>query len=529
MKIPKKQVISSINPATLQTLGEVKITHPEEVESIVQSARKAFPAWYASSLENRARIIKRTQQLLLERSEEFAGTITQEMGRPIAESLVLELGGCIDTLGYYANRAHRFLDERKISLHHLLFKRRKSSIRFEPLGVLGIISPWNWPLLIPVGSIVPALLAGNAVVFKHSEITPLLSVKIRELFLEAGVPSDVFQIIQGEAETGKALVDSSVEKIFFTGSTAVGQQIFQQASRSLKKCVLEMGGSDPAIICDDADFEYTSSGLAWGAFSNCGQNCNGIERIYVHEHVADRLIGLISDKMSKLRIGDGMDPAIDIGPLSSAGQLLKMEATIEMAKEMGAEILRGGESVKRDCGYFFEPTLIRWDKSIPQPTDLEIFGPIVFITPVSDDDEAVRLANRSTFGLAASVWTSDARRGRAIAGRIESGTVMINDVIVSFGMTEASWTGIKNSGIGWVHGEKGLDEMVNIKYINRDPQFRQQNLWWFPYSQSMISAMNAGFDFLFSRSLIKKLKGLPSVLRHFISYLLLNWRRKDKL
>lgn len=519
----------SINPATLETVGEVEETPVGSIDGIVQRAREAFPAWRDRGIDARAKVIREAQQLLLGRSREIAGLITMEMGRPVSESYVLELSGSIDLMGYYAKRAHRFLDDRRVPLHHVLFMRRRSAEYFEPLGVMGIISPWNWPLLIPLGGIVPALLAGNAVVFKHSELTPLLAVEMRNIFLQAGVPEDVFQIVQGGVDQGKALVGSPVEKVFFTGSTVVGKKIFQQASTSLKKCVLEMGGSDPAVVCDDADPEFTSSGLLWGGFSNCGQNCNSIERIFIQEGLFDSLIDLLMQKMDKMTLGDPRLPGTDMGPLATEGQLKKIEGIVEMARELGAEIIMGGNRTGHLEGHFFEPTLIRWPKSIPQPKDIEIFGPVLYVTPVDDDDEAVRLANRSDFGLAASVWTENSRRGHAIARRLESGTVMINDVIVSFGMTEASWTGIKKSGIGWVHGEKGLDEMVNIKYVNRDPMARSQKFWWFPYSTRMMEVMGAGMDFLFSNRWLKRIASVPKLLSGFGGYLLFNRRKKDKL
>ena len=248
-------ILRSINPATLEPVGEVMMTSPSHVEEMVQKASDAFPAWRDKGISERSKIFKHCQQLLLDRTDEFAELITLEMGRPLAESMALELNGSIDLIGYYSKRAFKFLNDRRVPLHHLLFKRRKSTVHFEPLGVLGIISPWNWPLLIPLGGIIPALLSGNAVLFKHSELTPLMAVKIRELLLDAGVPDSIFQIVQGGADQGKALVNSHVEKIFFTGSTEVGQQLLQQASRTLKKSVLEMGGNDPAIVGGFAIFK----------------------------------------------------------------------------------------------------------------------------------------------------------------------------------------------------------------------------------------------------------------------------------
>lgn len=522
-------LITSINPATKEIIGQVAITSLQSVNNSVERAWQSYPAWRDIGYKKRAQIMKNAQQILLEKGEMFACLITREMGRPYVESLAIEVSGTVDLIGYYANKAKEFFCDQSLPLHHLFFKRRRSTIHIEPLGVLGIITPWNWPLLIPVGFLVPALLAGNAVIFKHSEITPLLSIKIREVFLEAGVPDEILQIIQGYAPVGRTLVDSSVEKVFFTGSTEVGQMIMSQASQSLKKIVLELGGSDPAIICADVDLDNCSSGILWGGFNNCGQNCNSIERVYVNKSIADHFIDSLLEKMDQLRIGDGMELHTDIGPLATEMQLAKMVSIVSKAEERGARILKGGKILNTGKGFYFEPTVILWDRSMYGPVDEEIFGPIIYVTPVVDDHEAIHLANKTSFGLSSSVWTSSIKRGELIARRIESGSVMVNDSVVSFGIVEASWTGIKKSGIGWVHGKKGLDEMVNIKYICVDTQYRMQKFWWFPYGRKMIVAIKKGMVFLFGKSLRKKLVALPVTLNHFFSYLFFNRKRKDKL
>jgi acyl-CoA reductase-like NAD-dependent aldehyde dehydrogenase len=524
----KKSTILSVNPATLEIVGSVHVTPPGQVEDMVQKARAAFPKWYAMGLKTRVHILKQAQQILLDRIDEFSRLITLEMGRPYVESYAMESEATIDLLGYYAHVAHRFLNSRRLPLHNLLFKRRTSYIHFRPLGVMGIITPWNWPLLIPLGCIAPALLAGNAIVFKPSELTPLVGEKIKELFIAAGMPEDVMQVVQGYSDTGSALVNSSVEKIFFTGSTAVGQKVMQQAADQIKPVVLELGGNDPAIVCADADIDNTSSGLVWGSFSNCGQNCNSIERVYVHKTVADALINLLMDKIKKLKLGNGMDMDTDIGPLASENQLKKMSEIIRKAKKQGVKILAGGEALKRSKGYFFQPTLLLNHNHAPVVDD-EIFGPMMVLTIVKDDDDAIRLANHSSFGLAGSVWTKSLKHGKAIAHRIESGTVMINDAIVSFGLAEADWTGVKKSGVGWVHGHKGLDEMVNMQYINAEPQFHTQKFWWFPYHQQMVEGMKNGLKFLFSSNVYERIKVIPGTVKFFASYLLLNKRRWDKI
>jgi len=525
----KKDRLISINPATLEAVGEVKTTPPGNVNRIVERAREGFCIWKGTGLSERAKRLKRAQRLMLDRSEMLAECITMEMGRPFAESLAVEVEASIDLVGYYAERADKFLNDRGVPLHNIFFIRRGSKIQFQPLGVMGIIAPWNWSLLIPLGGIVPALLAGNSVVFKPSELAPIVGQRIRDCFLDAEIPEEVFQVIQGDGHVGAALVKSGVDKLFFTGSTKVGQKVMETASRSLKPVVLEMGGSDPAIVCEDADIDIAASGILWGGFNNCGQNCNSVERVCVHKKNYETFMEKLLDKVSRLRLGNGMNPDTDMGPLASKAQFHKMEQLIHRAVHEGAVVRCGGKAVEGEKGYFYQPTVLTTEKPIESFYGEEWFGPAVVVTPVRNDEEAVVFANHSAFGLAASVWTKDRQRGMGIARRLESGSVMINDVIVSFGMTEAGWTGIKKSGIGWVHGEKGLDEMVNIQYVNYDPQYKLQKFWWFPYSESMISGMKAGMDFLFHGSLIRRIASLPRVIQHFSGYLLKNSSRKNKL
>lgn len=522
------KTITSLNPATLETVGEVKITPPESVAAVVAETRQAQSGWAALSLKNRTALLRRAQQIMLGQADALAALICAETGRPYTEALSLEVQSAIDLLAYYADHAHRFLSDHRVPLHHPFFWRRESRRVYQPLGVLGIIAPWNWPLLIPLGGIVPALLSGNGVVFKPSELTPLVAESIRSIFIEAGLPEALLQTVHGHADTGTALVQSPVDKIFFTGSTRVGHAIYKQAAADLKKCVLEMGGSDPAIVCEDADLNTAAAGIAWGAFTNAGQNCNSIERLFVHQSVSNAFIDKLLDHVRHLRLGHGMAADTDIGPLASQAQLNKIRDGVSKEIKNGGCLLCGGEGVQDKAGYFFQPTVILRDKARYSEKDDELFGPVLWVTEVESDDEAVALANRSAFGLASSVWTGDRRRGHAIARRLEAGTCMINDCIVSFGLTEAGWTGLKNSGIGWVHGEKGLDEMVNIKYINRDTQPHRQNFWWFPYDEAMVQAIKNAMPFLFSSKWADKLKSLPRLMADFAGDMLLNTPKKGK-
>lgn len=479
--------------------------------------------------DRRSVILHRAQQLLISRSEEIGRLITLEMGRPFVESMTTELESSVDLLGYYAKKGKRFMRPRRVQLHNILFMRRKSLVLPQPLGALGVIAPWNWPLLIPLGCIVPALSTGNTVVFKPSELTPLTGRKIGELFWEAGVPENAFHVVQGRGETGRALVSSNVEKIFFTGSTEVGGRILEQAAPLLKKVVLEMGGSDAAVVCGDADLDFASSGVLWGGMNNCGQNCNSVERLFVHRSILDDFLKLLIEKAGRIRVGDGMDSRTDMGPLASGDQLNKIETGVEKSLSANGRILFGGRRSRLLPGYFFEPTVLFHETLPGFLPEEELFGPILIVIPVTDDMEAVRLANQSVFGLAASVWTRNPKRGEAIATKLDAGSVMINDVVVSFGITEASWTGIKKSGVGWVHGEKGMDEMVNLKYLNRDPQDRMQKFWWFPYTDGMRDGIRAGMVFMHGSGLRRKAATLPKIIRFFLGYLVMNKRRPDKL
>jgi len=522
------KTITSANPATLETVGQVIVTPPESVAAVVAEVRQAQTDWAARPLKTRTKLLRQAQQIMLGQADALAALICAETGRPRVEALSLEVQSGLDLMGYYAAHAHRFLADHRVPLHHPFFWRRESRRIYQPLGVLGIITPWNWPLLIPLGGIVPALLSGNGVVFKPSELTPLVAERIRSIFIEAGLPEALLQTVHGHADTGTALVQSPVDKIFFTGSTQVGHAIYTQAAADLKKCVLEMGGSDPAIVCADADLNTAAAGIAWGAFTNAGQNCNSIERLFVHKDVSNALIDKLLDNVRHLRLGNGMAADTDIGPLASQAQLNKIRDNVSKEIRNGSCLLCGGEGLQDKKGYFFQPTVILRDKSRYSEKDDELFGPVLWVTEVETDDEAVALANRSAFGLASSVWTGDRKRGRAIARRLEAGTCMINDSIVSFGLTEAGWTGLKNSGIGWVHGEKGLDEMVNIKYINRDTQPHRQNFWWFPYNGKMAAAIKNAMPFLFSSKWADKFKPLPRLIAHFSGDILLNKPRADK-
>jgi acyl-CoA reductase-like NAD-dependent aldehyde dehydrogenase len=474
--------IVSINPATLEELGRFHIDTPAEVNAAVARARAAQPHWEALSYRNRARYILKVQRALYERQNEIINIISDETGKPPFEALTTEVFPISDLMSHFAAKTEKILRDERFTL--AVFRNKRSMISYEPLGVVGIISPWNFPFSIPTGEVVMALMAGNAVVLKPSELTPLVGDAIKRLFVGAGFPEGVFEVVQGDGSTGAALVDSPVDKIFFTGSVRTGKKIAEVAASRLLPVVLELGGKDPMIVCEDAPFERTVKGAVWGAFANCGQVCASVERLYVVEPIADKFISSVVEEVKKLRLGQPSGFTTDIGPLINENQLKIVTDHVADAVAGGARVLTGGR--KRDDleGYFFEPTVLVDVNSSMKVMTEETFGPVLPIMVVKDEEEAIREANNSRYGLLASVWTGDNERGRRIASRIEAGTVIINDALFTHGAAQTPWFGVKESGLGVTHGRAGLFEFVRMKHVNWDMLPLKSDWWWFPYTEA---------------------------------------------
>jgi acyl-CoA reductase-like NAD-dependent aldehyde dehydrogenase len=473
--------IVSINPATLEELGRFPVGSAAEVDAAVTRARAAQPAWAALSYRNRARYILKVRRALYERKEEIISIISDETGKPEFEALSTEVFMVSDLMSHFAMNTEKILRDERFTL--AVFRNKRSMICYEPLGVVGIISPWNFPFSIPVGEIVMALMAGNAVVLKPSEFTPLVGDAIKRLFDSAGFPEGVFEVVQGDGSTGAALVESTVDKIFFTGSVRTGRKIAESAARRLLPVVLELGGKDPMIVCEDAPFERTVRGAVWGAFMNCGQVCASVERLYVAEPIADRFIASVVEEVKRLRVGPPQGCTTDIGPLTNENQLKVVSEHVADAVAKGARVLTGGRRREDLGGFFFEPTVIVDVDDSMKVMKEETFGPVLPIKVVKDEEEAVREANSTRYGLLASVWTTDTERGRRIARRIEAGTVIINDAVYTHGAAQTPWFGVKESGLGVTHGQAGLFEFARMKHINWDLLPMKSNWWWFPYTE----------------------------------------------
>jgi succinate-semialdehyde dehydrogenase/glutarate-semialdehyde dehydrogenase len=473
--------IVSINPATLEELGRFPIASAAEVEQAVARARAARAAWAALSYRNRARYILKVRRALYDRKEEITRIISDETGKPEFEALSTEVFMVSDLMSHFAMKAESILRDERFTL--AVFRNKRSMITYEPLGVVGVISPWNFPFSIPVGEIVMALMAGNTVVLKPSEFTPLVGDAIKRLFASAGFPEGVFEVVVGDGSTGAALVESAVDKIFFTGSVRTGKRIAESAARRLLPVVLELGGKDPMIVCEDAPFERTVKGAVWGAFMNCGQVCASVERLYVAEPIAERFISSVVEEVKRLRVGPPEGCSTDIGPLTNENQLNIVSEHVADAVAKGARVLTGGRRREDLGGYFFEPTVLVDVDGTMKVMNEETFGPVLPIKVVKDEEEAIREANSTRYGLLASVWTADNERGRRIARRIEAGTVIINDAVYTHGAAQTPWFGVKESGLGVTHGQAGLFEFVRMKHVNWDLLPLKSNWWWFPYTE----------------------------------------------
>lgn len=490
-------------PATGEALGEVELTNEGEVRRRVQRAREAQREWAALSVEERAEQVLRFRDALVDRAEEIVDALSRETGKPRNEALTHELFPLADLTTWYAKNAARILAPKEVPLH--LLKHRRSVLQYVPRGVIGIISPWNFPLVIPYGDTVAALITGSAVVLKPSEVTPLIALAAKAAWDAAGLPEDLLQVVPGDGSTGKALIEAGIDKLIFTGGVSTGRKVAAACGENLVECVMELGGKAPLIVCDDADLERAARAITFGGFTNSGQVCISVERVYAHEKVYDKLLEAVKQQVEELRQGD---PAaeVDVGAITFAPQLEVAQKHIDDAVGKGARLVTGGKRSELGERYF-EPTVLADCNHDMTVMTEEIFGPIVPFMKVANEDEAVELANSSHLGLNAYVFSSDRDRGRRLAERIEAGSVLVNDVLTNYACPETPFGGVKQSGFGRVHGEDALRSLAQVKHISVD-RIRppSKDPLWYPHSDKKLQWNLRALRALFSgRSLLQRI------------------------
>ena len=474
------RTISKTSPVTGEELGEFPITTPDEVLAAVERARSAFPAWSSTPVRARIRLIERIKEVVEQRGEEFARRISEDTGKPYVDSLLTELMSVPLFIDYYARTARRVLRTKRVPTP-LLFFPKSSYIQHFPMGVIAVISPWNFPFQLTMVPAISALLAGNTVVIKPSEVTPITGEIMREIFAAAKLPHGVVELIQGDGETGAALTRADVDKIFFTGSVATGRKVMAAAAEKPIPVELELGGKDAMIVCHDANLKRAAKGAVWGGLINAGQMCTSVERILVVDAVHDEFLDLLQKEVDRVKVGGPQENA-DMGPLTFPNQLGTIEAHVKDAVQRGAALLRGGKRLERP-GQFFAPTIVADVTPDMEIYAEETFGPVLPVMRVRDENEAVRLANDHQYGLTGSVWTSDKKRGLSLAKRMHCGQVNVNDVVISVGNFALPFGGIKASGFGRYHGPEGLLSFTHQKAIMLGGDGEDSEPFWFPYAK----------------------------------------------
>ena len=505
--------LPSINPATGEVLAHFEKTSPVLLPEMVSRAREAQTAWGKILIRDRCAKLRVLRERIMASRVELADAVVRESGKPRVEALFADLFVALDSADYWSKYASSALRTQRVPHHSTAAKAKGGYLLYEPLGVIAIISSWNYPLAIPLSQIIPAVAAGNAVVCKTSDFTPQCGALIEKLFIDAGFPRNLVNVVQGGGEVGQALIDAAPDKVMFTGSVATGRRVAEACARKLIPSVLELGGKDAMIVLADADLDVAASAAVWGSYTNCGQVCLSVERLFVEQSVSEAFTARCVEKTRKLRIGPGSDPSTDVGPLIRSFHVQRMSDLVHDAVSRGARVLCGG-GARTDLGpNFFEPTVIANVDSTMKLFQEETFGPILAIQAVRDAEEAIARTNDSPFALAASVWTRDAKRGAAVAHRLRAGAVMVNDAISYFGIAEAPHGGCGASGWGRTHGEAGLLEMAQMKYVDVDRLPRREKPWWYRYGADLERAADAFLRFEFSSGIGAKFRNARSALK----------------
>jgi succinate-semialdehyde dehydrogenase/glutarate-semialdehyde dehydrogenase len=471
----------AFSPATLAPIGEFECASAEDVRAAVERARKAQASWGELPVKERTQYLWRMLDQVVARQDEVIDAVIAETGKARSEAISMEVFATCDAITYYAKRAPKFLAPEQRGIHGVMGFAKKLKLVYKPLGVVGLITPWNGPVVLAVNPLVQAVVAGNAVLHKPSEVTPFSAQLIKRFTEDAGWPADLYQVLQGDGATGAALIEAGVNKISFTGSVATGRKVAEACGRNLIPCTLELGGKDAMIVCADADLDRAAQGALIGSCMNTGHYCCGTERIYVDDSVYEPFVAKVVEGAKKLRQSDTGE--FDVGAVFWDKQMSIIERHMADAVAKGAKVLVGGRRNPALKGLYYEPTVVvDVDHSMDLMTQ-ETFGPVVAIQRVRNEEEAIALANDSAYGLNGNVWTTDTARGERIAARIETGGVCVNDMAMTYGVPEAPFGGVKTSGIGAVNGAQGLRNYCHAQPILADRRGKGPIQGGYPYTR----------------------------------------------
>jgi acyl-CoA reductase-like NAD-dependent aldehyde dehydrogenase len=491
--------ISVENPATGELITTVPVLGAEELRAMAARARDAQPQWEAIGFDGRGRVMRRAQKWMLDNAERVLDSVVAESGKTYEDAQLADLGYTVSALGFWAKEAGKYLaDERVPSWNNPVAAGKKLVIRYVPLGLVGVIGPWNYPIANSFGDCIPALMAGNCVILKPSEVTPLSSLLMAEMMRECGLPEDVFQVATGDGATGAALI-GEVDCVMFTGSSRTGKAVMRAAADALVPCYLELGGKDPMIVCADANVERAANAATFYSMNNGGQVCISVERCYVEEPVYDEFVARVTENVRGLRQGEPTAiGTVDVGAVIFPPQLDIVDDHVRDAVAKGAKLLTGGHG-HSERGRYFEPTvLVDVDHSMKCMTE-ETFGPTLPIMKIANAEEGVRLANDSVYGLQASVWTRDTERGEALARRIEAGVVCVNDAQINYTALNLPMGGWKTSGIGTRHGANGIRKYTKIQSLLVTRRALKRELFMFPYKARQTMMLRRFFKLMYGR------------------------------
>lgn len=509
-------ISESKNPATGDLLAQIPLHSVEDLIHIVDAARTAQRSWEKLTFSEKGKYLLKVRDYIVENIDDIADTISKDNGKVRIDALAAEVLPIAMAITYFCRNGRKFLANKKLKSGNIFLSNKRSFIRKIPRGVVGIISPWNYPFTIPMFDVITGLLSGNAVILKVATETQLVGLKIKEAFEYADLPGNLFNLINMPGSViGNAFLENGIDKLFFTGSVSVGKKLTAKAAETLTPVTLELGGNDAMIILDDANLDRTAAGAIWAGFQNAGQSCGGIERIYVHESIYDAFLEKLKIGVENLRVNYDYDFSSDMGCMTTTKQFSVVQKHIDDALAKGAKVFAKSTITASKNLSNFLPALVLVDVNHEMLImKEETFGPVVGVMKFRTEQEAVELANDSYLGLTASVWSKNQKRAIEVGKRINAGVININDHLMSHGLAETPWGGFKQSGSGHTHGESGFIEMTRQQVIVKDLlHFLKKEIWWHPYSKKVYDGLKGILELLYAKKYTTKLWGFRKFLQ----------------